>query len=190
MSSSVASGHRSLSAYLEQLSQHHIALAGLEEIPASDCGSDLGDDALQRVHALHDRVVEALEYSNGDPADGRWSHLTELLRLSCTRGGKRYIGVRIDGENATPGPSGFVLLDTEEEWFEVENWQKDVAVHVDRSLDETEPLPGRTKSGTSSKDKTEVDSPAAKSNLMGANKAGSSAAKVPKSRDLKDPSPS
>ncbi|KAK0474309.1 hypothetical protein EDD18DRAFT_1221688, partial [Armillaria luteobubalina] len=204
MSSSVASGHRSPSAYLEQLSQHHIALAGLEEIPASDCGSDLGDDALQRVRALHDRVVEALEYSNGDPADGRWSRLTELLRLSCTRGGKRYIGLRIDGENATPGPGGFVLLDTEEEWFEwekqreaekllksrVENWQKDVAVHVDRSLDETEPLPGRTKSGAHPKDETEVDSPATKSDLMDENKAGSSAAKVPKSRDLKDPSPS
>ncbi|KAK0493306.1 hypothetical protein EDD18DRAFT_1333707 [Armillaria luteobubalina] len=203
MSSSVASGHRSPSAYLEQLSQHHIALAGLEEIPASDCGSDLDDDAQQRVRALHDRVVEALEYSNGDPADGKWSRLTELLRLSCTRGGKRYMEVRTDGEEATPGPGGFVLLDTEEEWFawekrreaekslksRVENWQKDVVIHVDPSLDETEPLPGQAKSRAKSKDKTEVDSPAAKSNSKSASKAGSSAAKVPKSHDLKDPSP-
>ncbi|KAK0186061.1 hypothetical protein F5146DRAFT_1069102 [Armillaria mellea] len=195
MSSSVASGHRSPSAYLDQLSQHHIALAGLEEIPASDCGSDLDDDAQQRVRVLHDRVIEALEYTNGDPADGKWSRLTELLRLRSTRAGKRWIGVHTDGEEATPGPGGFVLLDTEEEWFEwekrreaekllkskVENWQKDV--------EETAPLPARAKTRAKSKDKTEVDSPVAKSNSKGASKAGSSTAKVLKSRDLKDPSP-
>ncbi|KAK0229162.1 hypothetical protein EDD85DRAFT_137829 [Armillaria nabsnona] len=203
MSSSVASGHRSPSAYLDQLSQHHIALAGLEEIPASDCGSDLDDDAQQRVRVLHDRVIEALEYSNGDPADGKWSRLTELLRLGSTRAGKRWIGVRTDGEEATPGPSGFVLLDTEEEWFEwekrreaerllkskVENWQKDVVIHADPPVDDTEPLPDRPKSRAKSKDKTEVDSPAVKLGSKGASKAGSSATKVPKSRDLKDPSP-
>lgn len=203
MSSSVASGHRSPSAYLDQLSQHHIALAGLEEIPASDCGSDLDDDAQQRVRVLHDRVIEALEYSNGDPADGKWSRLTELLRLGSTRAGKRWIGVRTDGEEATPGPGGFVLLDTEEEWFEwekrreaekllkskVENWQKDVVIHADPPVDDTEPLPGRAKSRVKSTDKTEVDSPAVKSGSKGTSKAGSSATKVPKSRDLKDPSP-
>ncbi|KAK0441287.1 hypothetical protein EV421DRAFT_1812453, partial [Armillaria borealis] len=196
-------GHRSPSAYLDQLSQHHIALAGLEEIPASDCGSDLDDDAQQRVRVLHDRVIEALEYSNGDPADGKWSRLTELLRLGSTRAGKRWIGVRTDGEEATPGPGGFVLLDTEEEWFEwekrraaekllkskVENWQKDVVIHADVPVDDAEPLPGRAKSRAKSKDKTEVDSPAAKSSSKGASKVGSSATKAPKSRDPKDPSP-
>ncbi|KAK0455263.1 uncharacterized protein EV420DRAFT_591205 [Desarmillaria tabescens] len=204
MSSSVASGHRSPSAYLEQLSQRHIALAGLEEIPASDCGSDFDDDAQQRVRILHDQVVEALEYSSGDPADGKWTRLRELLRLRSTSAGKRWIGVRTDGEEAQPGPCGFVLVGTEEEWFEwekrreaekllkskVENWQKDVVIH-DPPLDDTESLPGRAKSRAKSKDKAvvEVEVPAAKFSPKGASKAGSSATKGRKSRDPKNPSP-
>ncbi|KAK0210084.1 hypothetical protein DFS33DRAFT_1378074 [Desarmillaria ectypa] len=203
MSSSVASGHRSPSAYLDQLSQRHIALAGLEEIPASDCGSDLDDDAQQRVRVLRDRVIEALEYSNRDPADGKWSRLRELLRLRSTNAGKRWIGVRTDEEEGKPGPCGFVLVDTEEEWFEwekrreaekllkskVENWQKDVIIHADPPVDDMEPPPGRAKSRAKSKEKAEVDASAAKSSPKGASKGNSSVTKVSKTRDLKDPSP-
>ncbi|KAG7453191.1 uncharacterized protein BT62DRAFT_1070846 [Guyanagaster necrorhizus] len=203
MSSSVASGHRSPSIYLDQLSQYHLALAGLEEIPASDCGTDFDDDAQHRVRALRDRVIEALEYSNGDPADGKWSRLKDLLRLRSTTAGKRWIGVRADGLEASPGPGGFLLVDTEEQWFEwekrreaekmlkskVENWQKDVIVHADPTLDDMEPLPGREKSRSKSKENAEVDVPAAKSNSKGASKTDSSATNAPKSGDIKDPSP-
>ncbi|KAK7462772.1 hypothetical protein VKT23_007356 [Stygiomarasmius scandens] len=86
--------------YVEQLSRQHLALAQMfKEIPPSRPGSPASDEddeawtnveftsseMKERVEALRARVLEAFDEADGDPADGRWHIMHQMLRLGCTR---------------------------------------------------------------------------------------------------------
>ncbi|KAG5340447.1 hypothetical protein C0989_001590 [Termitomyces sp. Mn162] len=131
--------------YLERMSKQHIALATkVQEVPPSRPASpDSGERSTARVDALRQRVQEAFKYASGDPADGKWSSVAQLLRLNVTRR-RRWLNTTTDGKTAESS-SGWINAETEEEWEEweakwaeedrvkkkVQNWQRDIEVPVE-----------------------------------------------------------
>jgi hypothetical protein len=85
------------SKYLEILLKTGRDLNLIEEVPASRPSSP---SAEKRAEILKERVKEAYDLAKGDPADGKWVHLAEMLRLGCTR--PRYrcwpVGLQVDHE--------------------------------------------------------------------------------------------
>ncbi|KAJ7773063.1 hypothetical protein B0H16DRAFT_137855 [Mycena metata] len=105
--------------YMERLFQTHLALNQMEELPSSRPNSP--DQAHRdRVETLRKQVVDAFNAANGNPADGKWGLLSNLLQTSTSKGRYRYVNTRTD-----PAPprstEGLFLADTEEEWIA---WEK------------------------------------------------------------------
>jgi len=150
---------KTYSAYLDYLSRTHVALAQIvKEVPPSRHGSPMTEgeeedvyvdvDSEARVEALRERVRDGFEVAGGEPADGKWGLLVQLLRTGCTRGRYRWMRTRADGEAAKSG-SGWVLANTEAEWFElerrmeeeervtrkVESWKRKVDIDVGLAVD-------------------------------------------------------
>lgn len=122
--------------YLDCLSRKHIALAQIvQEVPSSRCGSPFDGEAEEedsesktRVEALSRRVKQAFEFAKGDTADGKWTLLVQLLRLTSTRGGPRWVGSTTEGKKAD-STSGWVNARTETEWRDWEKkWKEDHAL--------------------------------------------------------------
>lgn len=129
-------------AYLERMSKRHVALATkVQEVPSSRPVSPCSEEqSTARVQALRQRVQEAFKYANGDPADGKWSAVVQLLRLNVTRR-RRWLDTTTEGKMAESS-SGWINAETEEEWEEweakwaqedrvkkkVQNWQRDIEV--------------------------------------------------------------
>ncbi|KAG6878811.1 hypothetical protein C0992_007524 [Termitomyces sp. T32_za158] len=127
-------------AYLERMSKQHIALATkVQEVPSSRPVSPGSEErSTARVDALRQRVQEAYKYANGDPADGKWSAVVQLLRLNVTRR-RRWLDTTTRGKMAESS-CGWINAETEEEWEEweakwaeedrvnkkVQNWQRDI----------------------------------------------------------------
>ncbi|KAG6872689.1 hypothetical protein C0995_007571 [Termitomyces sp. Mi166 len=127
-------------AYLERMSKQHIALATrVQEAPSSRPASpDSEERSAARVDALRRRVKEAFKYANGDPADGKWSAVVQLLKLDVTRR-RRWLDTTTEGKMAKSS-SGWINAETEEEWEEweakwaeedrvnkkVQSWQRDI----------------------------------------------------------------
>ncbi|PPQ91933.1 hypothetical protein CVT25_000976 [Psilocybe cyanescens] len=146
--------------YMERLAKKHEALARMvrEEprfLPHADQNSD-GTASDERVTVLRELVREALVKADGNPADGKYIFLTQLLRLKSTSGlNGRWSGVRTDlsPPEELKGPGlGWINAKTETEWKEwerkyeaerrvkdkVENWKKTVeAPSKDSSLQES-----------------------------------------------------
>ena len=136
-----------LDKYLDCLSRKHIALAQIvQEMPSSRCGSPIGEEdqyedlgSKARVDALVQRVRQAFQNANGEPADGKWAIILQLLQLTSTKGRSRWVGTTLEGKKAESS-IGWVNADTEEEWTEwettwnnarllqqkVESWQQKV----------------------------------------------------------------
>ncbi|KAF8061814.1 hypothetical protein FPV67DRAFT_1452682 [Lyophyllum atratum] len=137
-------------AYFDSLARKQIALSQLvEEVPSSRCGSPFqdGDGSEQsrsklRVDALRIKVQEAFKYANGDPADGKWSLVVQLLQLNTTRR-RRWLGSTTAGEKAESS-SGWINARSQKEWEEweakwtqemllkrkVQSWQEKVDKHL------------------------------------------------------------
>jgi len=133
--------------YLDCLSRKHIALAQIvQEVPPSRSGSPTGEEAEDkdleskaRVNALAQRVRQAFQNAKGEPADGKWAIIVQLLQLTSTKGRSRWVGTTLEGKKAESS-IGWVNAATEEEWTEwestwknarllqkkVESWQKKV----------------------------------------------------------------
>lgn len=114
----------STTAYLDALSRTHVALAQIvPEVPDSREGSPIDSE---RVEDLKEQVLQAYDLAGGDPADSKWSAISRLLTLTCTKGRARWIGTRNDIKPRDHSMSGdddeeeFFLADTEEQWFEWE----------------------------------------------------------------------
>jgi hypothetical protein len=127
-------------AYLDNLSRKHVALAQIvEEVPSE--GED-DPESKERVEILRKRVIEAFDLANGDPADGKWAFIVQLLRLGTTRGRSRWLGLSKGGRKVVSS-TGWINAQTEGEWFEweqkwkeedqlnqkVESWQQKVDIH-------------------------------------------------------------
>ncbi|GLB35667.1 hypothetical protein LshimejAT787_0212320 [Lyophyllum shimeji] len=122
-------------AYLERLSRKHIALAQIvQEVPSSRFGSPVeGTDDSEytayraRVDALQRRVKEAFKYADGDPADGKWSSVVQLLKLNTTRR-RRWLETTTAGRRAESS-SGWINALSEREWEEwEEKWKQEMHV--------------------------------------------------------------
>ena len=123
------------SAYLNSLSRTHIALAQIvQEEPSSRPGSPTDDadgsypdlPTQQRVSALRARVQEAWTMTDGNPADGKWTVLTHLLRIGVTSGkAGRWAGARADLKVPDAPDGGWINATTEAEWAE---WEKSVGL--------------------------------------------------------------
>lgn len=123
------------SAYLNSLSRTHIALAQIvQEEPSSRPGSPVEDadgsypdsSTQERVKALRARVQEAWAMTDGNPADGKWTVLTQLLRIGVTSGkAGRWAGTRADLKVPDAPDGGWINAATEAEWVE---WEKRVGL--------------------------------------------------------------
>ncbi|KAF5318037.1 hypothetical protein D9619_012103 [Psilocybe cf. subviscida] len=119
---------------LESYKRRRIAIANMPEIPPSPppphfdhlTPSEFDEARTHRIGHLRGRVGKAFTAARGNPADGRWGALSDLLSLSCTAGREgRWTGLRLDpapGEEEEDDDEvldqlGVVLARTEEEWF-------------------------------------------------------------------------
>jgi len=105
------------STYLKRLTREHLARASMEEIGSSVAFSPASQ---ARVSKWMARVKRAFTEANGNVADGRWALVSDLLRLHCTRGGPRWLGVNLDLQ-APEVPKQLCLIPkTSEEWDDLE----------------------------------------------------------------------
>ena len=133
--SATSANFKKPSSYLNSLSRTHIALAQIvQEEPSSRSGSPTEDadgsypDSFtrERVSALRARVQEAWTKTDGNPADGKWTALTHLLRIGVTSGkAGRWAGTRADLKAPNAPDGGWINAATEVEWAE---WEKRVNV--------------------------------------------------------------
>ncbi|KAF4604382.1 hypothetical protein EYR40_001560 [Pleurotus pulmonarius] len=163
---------RAVMTYLNTLSRQHVALAqNVKEVPSSrpsspELESYLGPDAVketsgltevqlrrvQRVEDLRSRVVDAFRKAKGEPGEGKWGQISQMLRMGCTAGRYRWVrGCAPPGRQVREMDPCLVLPETEEEWhamerkFEqkhqlkqkVETWQEGVAP-VEEQAQETQ----------------------------------------------------
>jgi len=119
----------------------------MEEIGSSAAFSPTSQARISKWTA---KVKRAFAEANGNVADGRWALVSDLLRLHCTRGGPRWLGVNPDLQ-APEVPKQFCLIPkTSEEWDDLERKIKgedDVNSKVQRWITSAEftPLsPGAT----------------------------------------------
>ncbi|KAJ6544807.1 hypothetical protein DFH09DRAFT_1172800 [Mycena vulgaris] len=111
------------SAYLEGLFQTHVALNQMEEVPDSRPNTPEKVDP-ERVEALRKQVVDAFNAAK-HPASGKWGILANLLQTGTATGKYRYIGTTTAAVPPEPGPDGWLLADTEEEWLAWEEKRKE-----------------------------------------------------------------
>ncbi|KAJ7659930.1 hypothetical protein B0H17DRAFT_1095722 [Mycena rosella] len=111
------------SAYLEGLFQTHVALNQMEEVPDSRPNTPERIDP-ERVEALRKQVVDAFNAAK-NPASGKWGILANLLQTGSAKGKYRYLGTTTDAVPPEPGPDGWLLADTEEEWLAWEEKRKE-----------------------------------------------------------------
>ncbi|KAF8207589.1 hypothetical protein K438DRAFT_1815267 [Mycena galopus ATCC 62051] len=106
------------SVYLEQLFHAHVSLNQMKEVPPSPPHDEA---QTERVEALRQKVVDAYNAANGNPASGKWGLLANLLRTGTGKGKYRYINTRTDAVPPEQPPEGWLLAETEEEW---NAWEK------------------------------------------------------------------
>ncbi|KAJ7494616.1 hypothetical protein B0H11DRAFT_2276812 [Mycena galericulata] len=123
------------SAYLNRLSETHIALNHMEEVPDSRSNTPEQAD-LDRVEALRAEVAKAFNDAKGNPASGKWGILANLLQTGTSKGKYRYINTRTDVAPPEPGPDGWILAETEEEWFAWERRRKAELLKVKKKKEE------------------------------------------------------
>lgn len=70
-----------LTPYQKRLGDAHFNLMLMEEVPSRSPSPE----AQERIKVLKEKAEEAYEYAGGDPANGKWVHLSELLRPTSTR---------------------------------------------------------------------------------------------------------
>ncbi len=127
LSVNVAQSQERVAIYLKDLETKRQALLLVREEPQTPPRSprdEVGRD--ERIQAVRERARDAWTKAHGNPADGRWAVLTDILRLSvtCGRGG-RWMGARTDLPSAKPlvngdGGAYWINAETESEWLEWE----------------------------------------------------------------------
>ena len=138
------------SAYIKELSRRYSVLSKLvlEERSPHLRSSPEADEA--RTQWLREQVQEAWVKADGNPADGKWGFVTQLLRMGVTSGRNgRWIGARTDikSPDKPETGSGWLNASSESEWNEwerkfnqeqllkdkVENWKRTLELHRDEA---------------------------------------------------------
>jgi hypothetical protein len=108
-------------AYVQELSRKYSALSNLvldQPSPPPHSPLELGSGV------LCERVREAWATAQGNPSDGKWVFLTQLLKMSVTSGRRgRWLGTRIDVKSPEEPDvgSGWLLTNNEVEW---NDWER------------------------------------------------------------------
>lgn len=105
------------STYLKRLTREHLARASMEEIGSSAAFSPTSQARIAKWTA---KVKRAFAEANGNVADGRWALVSDLLRLHCTRGGPRWLGVNLDLQAPEVPKQLCIIPKTSEEWDDLE----------------------------------------------------------------------
>ena len=154
--------------YVQELSRKYSALSKLVlDQPSPPPRSPLElDESCGGV--LCERVRDAWATAQGNPSDGKWVFLTQLLRMGVTSGRGRWLGTRIDVKSPEEPDvgSGWLLTNSEAEWNDwerkfnqdrtvrakVESWKRRVDNHLEERMGVgrtvSQPIPG-AKSPTS-----------------------------------------
>ncbi|KAJ7170575.1 hypothetical protein C8R43DRAFT_979895 [Mycena crocata] len=122
--------------HMEKLFHTHVALNQMEEVPDSRPNTPHKVD-VERVERLKKQVVEAFAAANGNPSSGKWGIITNLLQTGTAQAKYRYLETDTNAVPPTPGPEGWILAETEEEWFEWER-KRNEAKLVTRDRQRTE----------------------------------------------------
>jgi hypothetical protein len=73
---------------------------------------------------IRSQVLSALDAADGERSCGKWGQVSRRLELGCTKGGTRWglegVLARRRRTSGADGGNKWVLVDTEEEWFELE----------------------------------------------------------------------
>lgn len=126
--SSFAGEAGAYSSYLRRITREHLSRASMEEVDSSVVGSP-SPESKRRVAQLTQRVKRAYSEANGNPANGRWSFISDLLRLSTTRGGRRWLDVNTTAEVPEIPDHLCIIPKTSEEWHELERkWKEEEEV--------------------------------------------------------------
>jgi hypothetical protein len=72
-----------LGSYSKRLMHEHLARASMEEVVSSDLDAQT-PESKARVTQLTEKVKWAYSETSGNPADGRWAVISDLLRLHST----------------------------------------------------------------------------------------------------------
>lgn len=126
--SSLAGETRACTTYLKRLTREHLARANMGEVDPSVTGSP-SFESQDRIARLTEKVKRAYSDANGNPADGRWSFVSDLLRLNTTRGGRHWLGTNMDVKVLDVPQHLCVIPKTNEEWSELERkWKEEESV--------------------------------------------------------------
>ncbi|KAF5393951.1 hypothetical protein D9757_000318 [Collybiopsis confluens] len=111
----------SVSAYYLEISRKRTILSRIPDLDSEskDDGAARKSNGKQRadvnVSDVQERVLNAYRNAKGNPANGRWAEVVQLLSLSCTRGGQyRFIAPQKQ-------------LDQSPESFDLQSWAKEVS---------------------------------------------------------------
>ena len=129
------------SIYLKRLTREHLARASMEEIGPSVTFSPKSE---ARVAQWTEKVKQAFAEANGNAADGRWTLVSDLLQLHCTRGGSRWLGINLDLQAPEIPKQLCHIPETNEEWEELERRikaEEDVNSKVQRWIRSAEFVP-------------------------------------------------
>ncbi|KIY48172.1 hypothetical protein FISHEDRAFT_59010 [Fistulina hepatica ATCC 64428] len=123
--------------FLEALIRRRDALSRFKEVPSSRCGSpdcldgESDSHTMQiaaRTQRLREGVDTLLREAGGDPAAGQWAILIQLLTTTTSKAPRDHLrwvpGATGMRQRPKPGPSGWCMPDTEEEWFAWEEKRK------------------------------------------------------------------
>lgn len=116
--SSQNSGNNNKLNFMDQLSRRHEILNALpHELSPPSCPSS--PQAESRSELLRERLLDAVNASNGEPSNPKWGLVHRMLRMGCTSRGYRGVasGVRVGNTSAVDiRDYEWVLPDTEEQW--------------------------------------------------------------------------
>ncbi|KAH7890124.1 hypothetical protein F5I97DRAFT_1924637 [Phlebopus sp. FC_14] len=105
--------------YVEYLRDVHLFLSTQGELlsPPSRPSSPNFND---RVENLRKSIQDAFDATGGEPASGKWTHVSEKLKLGCVKGG--YSSNRTEDKRGTKDGVEWILPDEEEVWIE---WERE-----------------------------------------------------------------
>ena len=112
---------------MEQLSRRHDDLATLpDELSPPSCPSSPQTES--RSELFRDKLLDAVNATNGQPSNPKWGLVHRMLRMACTSRGYRGAasGTRVGGSSSTDVRDyKWILPDTEQQWLRCEErWKR------------------------------------------------------------------
>ncbi|KAF8842640.1 hypothetical protein BDN67DRAFT_965529 [Paxillus ammoniavirescens] len=109
--------------YSELLRDVHLFLSTQNDVlsPPSRSNSPAFD---HRVQKLREAVQEIFDAAGGEPANGMWTHLSQMLKMGCVRG--RHWSLPEYDQGPPEEDTEWILPDEEEEWFEWERKREEI----------------------------------------------------------------